>query len=161
MEPLESTSIWMIQSGISRLLANFPDRHFAQVDIDRYNRVLIEETEYIRDFLILHYKATNRDDSPFWDYCRTMSIPPRLQEKMDIFTHNGRTFREADELFNDTSWFAVLVGQLGSPQGYDPVAEMMSVEEIQNRLVQIRETIANSADYMPNHREFILQNCAA
>jgi len=161
MEPLESTSIWMIQSGISRLLANFPDRDFAPVDRDRYNRVLIEETEYIRDFLILHYKATDRNDSPFWDYCRTMSIPPRLQEKMDVFNNNGRTFRESEELFNDTSWFAVLVGQLGQPRGYDPVAEMMSVEEIQNRLTQIRTTISNSADYMPDHREFIMKNCAA
>jgi tryptophan halogenase len=90
-----------------------------------------------------------------------MRIPPRLQEKMDIFMNNGRTFRESDELFNDTSWFAVLIGQLGRPHGYDPVAEMMSVEEIQNRLTQIRETITNSVDYMPKHNQFILENCAA
>jgi len=151
----------MIQSGISRLLATFPDRNFAPVVRDRYNRVLIEETEYIRDFLILHYKATTRDDSPFWDYCRTMDIPPRLQEKMDLFMNNGRTFREADELFNDTSWFAVMIGQLGRPHGYDPVAEMLSEDETVERLRQIRATIANSVDYMPNHREFIQQNCAA
>jgi tryptophan halogenase len=161
MEPLESTSIWMIQSGISRLLANFPDRTFPQVDIDRYNRVLIKETEFIRDFLILHYKATRRDDSPFWDYCRTMSIPDRLQEKMRIYLNNGRTFREEEELFNDTSWFAVLTGQLGKPRTYDPVAEMMSVEETGRRLEQIRGAIATSADYMPTHREFIREHCAA
>jgi len=161
MEPLESTSIWMIQSGVSRLLSNFPDRSFAQVDIDRYNRVLIQETEFIRDFLILHYKATERNDSPFWDYCRTMSIPERLQEKIGVYANTGRTFREGEELFNDTSWFAVLNGQYGKPRTYDPVAEMMSVEEIQERLRQIRTTIRNSVDYMPNHLEFIRQNCAA
>jgi tryptophan halogenase len=161
MEPLESTSIWMIQSGISRLLANFPDRTFAQVDIDRYNRVLIEETEYIRDFLILHYKATERDDSPFWDYCRNMSIPERLAEKIRVYENSGRTFREGEELFNNTSWFAVLTGQCGKPRSYDPVAEMMSLEETKERLDQIRTTIRNSADYMPDHNEFIKKNCAA
>ncbi len=161
MEPLESTSIWMIQSGVSRLLSNFPDRTFAQVDIDRYNKVLIKETEFIRDFLILHYHATERDDTPFWNYCRTMDIPPRLQEKIDIYRNNGRTFRDEDELFNDTSWFAVLTGQCGQPRSYDPVAEMMSEDETLRRLDQIRGAIANSADYMPLHRDFIQQNCAA
>jgi tryptophan halogenase len=161
MEPLESTSIWMIQSGISRLLSNFPDRDFPQVHIDRYNRVLLKETEYIRDFLILHYHATEREDTPFWDYCRTMDIPERLREKMALYRNNGRTFREDEELFNDTSWFAVLTGQCGQPAGYDPVAEMMSVEETERRLAQIRSAISNSADYMPGHREFIEKNCAA
>lgn len=161
MEPLESTSIWMIQSGISRLLANFPDRSFASIDRDRYNRVLIEETEWIRDFLILHYNATDRDDTEFWNYCRTMDIPPRLREKMDVFANSGRTFREGEELFNDTSWFAVLHGQCVKPKRYDPVAEMMSLEETNERLVQIRQTILNSVDYMPGHREFITKNCAA
>jgi len=161
MEPLESTSIWMIQSGIARLLTNFPDRNFAQTDIDRYNRVLVEETEFIRDFLILHYKATDRDDSPFWDYCRNMSIPERLDEKMRVYKTNGRTFREHDELFNDTSWFAVLNGQCGRPGSYDPVANLLSLEETKLRLDQIREATANSADYMTGHNAFIKENCAA
>jgi tryptophan halogenase len=161
MEPLESTSIWMIQTGIARLLSNFPDLSFAQVDIDRYNRVLIEETEYIRDFLVLHYKATERDDTPFWNYCRNMSIPERLSEKMRVYLNNGRTFREHDELFNDTSWFAVLAGQCGKPRSYDPVADLFSIDETRKRLDQIRTAVANSADYMPDHRAFIEQNCAA
>jgi tryptophan halogenase len=160
MEPLESTSIWMIQTGIARLLSNFPDRNFSQVHIDRYNRVLIEETEYIRDFLILHYKASERDDSPFWDYCRNMDIPERLDEKIRLYRDNGRTFRENDELFNDTSWFAVLTGQYGAPRSYDPVADLLSLDETRQRLDQIRQAVANSADYMTDHREFIRQNCA-
>jgi hypothetical protein len=139
----------------------FPDRDFATSDIDRYNRVLIEETEYIRDFLVLHYKATDRDDSPFWDYCRNMPIPERLDEKLRVYKNNGRTFREHDELFNDTSWFAVLTGQCGAPRTYDPVANLLSLDETKTRLNHIREATANSADYMSNHRKFIEENCAA
>lgn len=161
MEPLESTSIWMIQNGISRLLANFPGQEFAQVDMDRYNRILRRESEWIRDFLILHYVATERDDSPFWNYCRNLDIPERLTEKMRIYDNNGRTFREGEELFNDTSWFAVLTGQCRKPHGYDPVAEMLSVEETKRRLDQLRGAIEKSADYMPEHRKFIAENCAA
>ena len=161
MEPLESTSIWMIQSGISRLLANFPGRDFAPVDAERYNRVLIQETEWIRDFLILHYVATERDDTPFWNYCRTMDIPERLVEKMRVYDNSGRCFREGEELFNDTSWFAVLTGQCRMPRSYDPVAEMMNMEETTARLQEIRGVIEKSANYMPDHREFIAEHCAA
>ncbi|MDP8993470.1 MAG: tryptophan 7-halogenase [Pseudomonadota bacterium] len=160
MEPLESTSIWLIQSGIARLMAMFPDRSFAQPDIDRYNRVLLTEYEQIRDFLILHYHVTARDDSPFWDYCRTMAIPEPLQEKMRIFESYGRNFRENEELFNDTSWFAVMFGQGMRPRRYDPVAEVMSLEETRRRLEHIRSAVSNSADYMPRHRDFIAEHCA-
>uniref|UniRef100_UPI0013D835D5 tryptophan 7-halogenase n=7 Tax=Pseudomonadota TaxID=1224 RepID=UPI0013D835D5 len=85
LEPLESTSIWLIQSGLSRFLTMFPDRDFNQADIDRYNRIMTTDYEEIRDFLVLHYHATERTDSPFWDYCRTMEIPGRLAEKMRVF----------------------------------------------------------------------------
>jgi tryptophan halogenase len=161
MEPLESTSIWMIQSGIARLLSNFPDRSFSAVHRDRYNRLLLEETEYIRDFLVLHYHATRRDDSPFWNYCRNIEVPDRLAEKIAIFRSNGRTFRENEELFNDTSWFAVMVGQGLGSAGYDPVADMISLEETRERLSQIRTAVANSAAYMPRHEQYIAENCPA
>lgn len=161
MEPLESTSIWMIQAGIARLLSNFPDKNFAPIDRDRYNRVMTTETEEIRDFLILHYKATERRDSAFWDYCRMMDVPARLQEKIDVFCNSGRTFRENEELFNDTSWFAVMAGQGLVPRTYDPVANLLSLAETQARLEQIKGAIAASADYMPGHRDFISQHCAA
>ena len=161
MEPLESTSIWLIQSGIARLMAMFPDRSFAQTNIDRYNRVLINEFEEIRDFLILHYKATDRDDSPFWDYCRTMPIPDRLTEKIRIFEEYGRNFRDGEELFNDTSWFAVMFGQGLKPRTYDPVAAIFSLDETRRRLTQIRGAVEKSADYMPRHLDFIRENCAA
>ncbi|NJC34145.1 tryptophan halogenase [Sphingomonas jejuensis] len=161
MEPLESTSLWLIQSGISRLLAMFPDRRFDPAEIDRYNRILSTEYAEIRDFLILHYHATERRDSAFWDHCRNMAVPERLAEKMRVFQSHGRTFRENEELFNDTSWFAVMLGQQLAPRAYDPVADMMSWDETERRLAHIRDAINNSADYMPPHREFIRANCAA
>ena len=151
----------MIQSGISRLLANFPDLDFAPVDAARYNRVLKTETEEIRDFLVLHYKATERDDSPFWDYCRNMVVPDRLDEKIRVFENSGRTFRENEELFNDTSWFAVMAGQGLKPRTYDPVANLMSLELTKARLTEIKDAVAASADYMPKHRDYIAENCAA
>ena len=161
MEPLESTSIWMIQSGIARLLSNFPDRSFNPVDIDRYNRVITTETEEIRDFLVLHYKATERDDTPFWDYCRNMEVPDRLAEKIAVFENSGRCFRENEELFNDTSWFAVMTGQLMRPRTFDPVARLLSVAETKSRLDHIQSAVTASAEYMPMHRDFINEHCAA
>jgi tryptophan halogenase len=161
MEPLESTSLWMIQSGLSRLMAMFPDRGFDPATIDRYNRILLTEYEEIRDFLILHYHATERTDSAFWQYCRTMPIPDRLAEKMRVYAAHGRVFRENEELFNDTSWFAVMWGQCLRPHGYDPVADAMSLATTRERLAEIRQVMANSADYMPDHRAYIRQHCAA
>lgn len=161
MEPLESTSIWMIQTGIARLLSNFPDRRFAAADRDRYNRLMIEESEYIRDFLVLHYKLTERDDSAFWRYCRNMPVPERLAEKIRVFENSGRCFREHDELFNDTSWFAVMVGQGLQARRHDPVAEHLSFEATEGRLAHIREAIARSCEHMPHHRDFIAEHCAA
>ena len=161
LEPLESTSIWLIQSGLSRLLTMFPDRNFNQADTDRYNRIMTTDYEEIRDFLVLHYHATERDDSPFWNYCRNMKVPERLAEKMRVFRSHGRCFRENEELFNDTSWFAVMHGQLMKAQSYDPVADVMSLDETRSRLAHIREAVANSADYMPKQRDFIREHCAA
>ncbi|RYE01710.1 MAG: tryptophan 7-halogenase [Sphingomonadales bacterium] len=161
IEPLESTAIWLIQSGLSRFLTMFPDRDFNQADIDRYNRIMTTDYEEIRDFIILHYHATERDDSPFWNYCRTMDIPERLAEKMRVFRSHGRCFRENEELFNDTSWFAVMHGQLMNAQSYDPVADIMSLDETRSRLAHIKEAISASADYMPKQRDFIREHCAA
>jgi tryptophan 7-halogenase len=157
MEPLESTSLWMVQSGLSRLMAMFPDRGFDQATIDRYNRILLNEWAEIRDFLILHYHATERTDTPFWEACRTMAIPDRLAEKMRVFGAHGRVFRENEELFNDTSWFAVMWGQLMRPRTHDPVADVMPLEQTRARLTEIQQVMFNSADYMPRHRDFLRQ----
>jgi len=161
MEPLESQSIHLIQVGIARLLAMFPDRDFRQPDIDRYNRVMAFEYEKIRDFIILHFKATQRNDTPYWDYLREMPIPDYLADKIAMFESYGRIFRENDELFNDTSWFAVMVGQGLLPKGYDPMVDVMSNEELVRRMADIKSVIAKSAEVMPGHFEFIRANCDA
>jgi tryptophan halogenase len=161
MEPLESQSIFLIQTGVARLLTMFPDRAFEQADIDRYNRVMQFEYERIRDFLVLHYHATERNDTPFWDYCRTMSIPDYLDDKIRLFESRGRIFRENEELFNDTSWFAVMVGQGIKARGHDPMADVMPLDELRSRFAHMKSVIAKSVAVMPTHREFIERHCAA
>lgn len=161
IEPLESTSIHLIQSGIAKLLQMFPDRTFPAADIDRFNRMSQREWEQVRDFIILHYNATERDDTPFWNHVRTMDVPDSLKAKYDLYAKSGRIFREDDELFNDTSWFAVMTGQRLKPERYDPVAEVLSLEETDARLTEIRNVMRTCADQMPKHTEFIRQNCAA
>ncbi|WP_332659149.1 tryptophan halogenase family protein [Brevundimonas sp.] len=161
IEPLESTSIHLIQSGIAKLLQMFPDRTFPQADIDRFNRMTKREVEQVRDFIVLHYNATERDDTPFWDQVRTMDVPESLKEKYRLFKTTGRIFREDDELFNDTSWFAVMTGQGLTPERFDPVAEVLSLEETRARLAEIRSVMRTCADQMPGHADFIRNNCAA
>ncbi|MES1195979.1 MAG: tryptophan halogenase family protein, partial [Steroidobacter sp.] len=161
MEPLESTSIHMIQSAIARLMNDFPDKSFADIDRDHYNRIVAYETEQIRDFLIAHYHITSRDDTPFWNYCRNISIPESLQEKIKIFQNTGRTFRENEELFNTTSWFAVLMGQGLKPKRYDPVVDLLNLDETRKRLEEIQQVVISAANYMPTHDDFIKQNCSA
>jgi tryptophan halogenase len=161
LEPLESQSIHLIQVSISNFMTLFPDRHCAQAEIDRYNRIMTFEFEKVRDFIVLHYKATERDDSPFWDYCRTMSVPDYLADKMRLFEEHGRIFRENLELFNDTSWFAVMMGQGLRPRGYDPMVDIMEPDELRRRLANIHSTIERSVDVMPEHWDFIAQNCSS
>ena len=123
LEPLESTSIHLIQSGISKLLELFPREGYDHVLVDRYNARLAFEFDRIRDFIILHYHATERDDTPFWSHCRTMSIPPELQANIDLFRDSGRFFRNADELFADISWIQVMLGQRIEPRAYHPLVD--------------------------------------
>ncbi|MFN3536315.1 MAG: tryptophan halogenase family protein, partial [Brevundimonas sp.] len=161
IEPLESTSIHLIQSGVAKLMQMFPDKRFEPADRERFNRMTQVEMEQVRDFIILHYHLTERDDTPFWDRCRTMDVPDSLKEKYRLFEGYGRIFRENEELFNDTSWMAVMVGQGLKARGYDPVADVLSLDETRARLGEIRRVMRTSADYMPLQKEFIQANCAA
>ncbi len=161
MEPLESTSIHLIQSSIGRLMSFFPNKSFDQEDIDEFNRQADFEFEKIRDFLILHYHATERDDSDFWNYCRTMSIPEALTQKIEQFKKNGRIFRNSNEMFSDLSWLEVMYGQGIRPQGYHPLVDRMPVDEIEKRLESVRRVIEKSVDFMPTHAQFIAENCQA
>ncbi|MES1156769.1 MAG: tryptophan halogenase family protein [Alphaproteobacteria bacterium] len=155
MEPLESQSIHLIQSGVTDFITMFPDRSFNQAEIDRFNRVTQYDWERIRDFLVLHYNQTERDDTPFWDYCRNMEIPDFLAEKIRVFKSHGRIFRENEELFADSSWFAVMIGQGLTPSSYDPLVDVLDESEVRTRVAQIRASIARSVELMPSHREFL------
>ncbi|NCP66510.1 MAG: tryptophan 7-halogenase [Paraglaciecola sp.] len=161
MEPLESTSIHLVQSAISKLFTFFPTLSFDQVDIDEYNRQTVFEWERIRDFLVLHYHATERDDSAFWRHCKSMPIPPELQQKITQFQHNGRVARIDNEMFNDLSWFEVMYGQGIRPKSYHALVDNFAEAELEKRLQGIRKVMVNSVDYMPRHQEFINQHCKA
>jgi len=161
MEPLESQSIFLIQVAIARLLTMFPDRSFEPADIAHFNKAMCFEYERIRDFLVLHYHATERSDTPYWDYCRNMPIPEPLAEKIALFKGYGRIFRDDNELFQDNSWISVFIGQGLRPRGYDPMADVLPVEELRTRAAHIHEVIRKSAESMPDHWDFIAKHCAA
>lgn len=155
MEPLESTSIHLVQSTISRLIAFFPDKDFSQVDIDAFNRECAFETETIRDFLILHYHATSRSDSPFWDYCRTMAPPYSLQDKLDLYRARGRILRQDRELFSEVAWLQVLHGQGIRAAGHHPLADVLGADDIAAYLADVAGVIARCVARMPGHGEFL------
>jgi tryptophan halogenase len=160
MEPLESTSIHLIQSGLSRLLNLFPDRSFAQRDIDEYNRQAGLEFARIRDFLVLHYWANQREE-PFWTACRQQAIPPELARKVALFRTHGRLFREPEDLFLDASWLQVLIGQGIVPEGHHPMTGLIDDDQLQGVLADLRQITADGAAALPAHADFLRQHCAA
>ena len=155
MEPLESTSIHLIQSAIARLTGFFPHRGFDQADIDEFNAHSDFETIKIRDFLILHYHATQRDDSPFWDYCRTMQVPESLTRKMELFRTNGRVFREHTEMFAEVNWILVMLGQGIHPRGYHALVDMLPDEHLTRFLGNVHQVIDRCVTQMPRHDDFL------
>jgi tryptophan 7-halogenase len=159
MEPLESTSIHLVQEGISKLLALFPDRSFAAHERDEYNRLTNIQWENIRDFLILHYKANERTALPFWERCAAMPVPETLQRKLDLFRGTGRLFRYQDELFTDANWTAVLLGQGIIPQKYDPLADALNGQQVAQMLMKMTQLFHQSAGAMPGHAAFIDRHC--
>ena len=159
LEPLESTSIYLIQEGISRLISLFPNAELAEIIRNEYNRHMTLEFEQVRDFIVLHYYATERDDTPFWNYCRTMEIPDTLRYKIALFREAGRIFRYQEELFTTPSWVAVLLNQGIMPKHCDPIVAMLPHDEVRRSLDSIRDGIARAAHSMPSHIEFIQRYC--
>jgi tryptophan 7-halogenase len=155
LEPLESTSIHLIQTGIQRILAMFPSTGFSEVDIAEYNRQAQAEYEDVRDFIIAHYKVTRRSGDPFWDHVRTMEVPDSLAERLELFGSSGRFFKHgAAELFGEDSWVQILIGQ-GLEMRPDPVTQFVPDAEIAAFLADVAEVIEDVAETMPDHGEFV------
>ena len=161
MEPLESTSIHLIQTGIAKLLAFFPTRDFDPLVVDEYNRVAIAEYERIRDFLILHYKLTQRTDAPLWRACAAMPIPDTLQLKIDHFHAAGRVIARDMDLFGAASWVAVHIGQLNWPIALDPLLDVAADPATSRQFVErLADAIARAAATMPDHAGYIAHRIA-
>jgi len=161
LEPLESTSLHLVQSAAIRLVRLFPDGATDQATIDEYNRQSDFEWERIRDFIVLHYWATERDDSEMWRYCRSMELPATLQRKIDLWKSNGRIFREDEELFSEESWIQVFLGQNIVPQSYDPLVGIKSDPQIEQFLGNIASTIDRCVQVMPSHADYVSKYCPA
>ncbi len=160
LEPLESTSIHLIQQSIVRLLRMFPQNGISQSDVDEFNMQTKLDTATTRDFIILHYSVTNRDDSPFWRHCKNMPIPEALAHRLKLFKETGRVFRKNNELFDD-SWMQVMIGQGLTPQSYHPIVDNMSDEELKRFLDHIKSNIDNTVKQLPPHEAFIDRFCKA
>ena len=155
LEPLESTSIHLIQAGVTKLLALFPDRGFDPRDIAEYNRLTDLQIEQVRDFIILHYKANGRVGEPLWDHCRAMAVPESLERRMNLFRHKGRLFRHEDELFAESSWLAVLLGQAVTPEGHDPLADALPLPALDAAAREIGDRVRAAAAAMPPQAEAV------
>jgi tryptophan halogenase len=155
LEPLESTSIYSAQSGITRLLSLFPTPDFDPLLIERYNRESAFEFERIRDFIILHYHATERGDTPFWDHCRSMSVPEPLRETIDLFRSDGRYFRNGEDFFALPSWVQVMLGQRIVPRSYHPIVDEMPEDRLVDHVESVRAMLAHAVAAMPAHQEWI------
>ncbi|HUQ10204.1 MAG TPA: tryptophan halogenase family protein [Steroidobacteraceae bacterium] len=161
LEPLESTSIHLIQTAIARLLFLFPGDNFDQAAIDKYNRMSRLEYEDVRDFLVLHYTAIERDDTPFWRHCRAIRKPDTLEQKWQMYESNGHILTLPGELFQDASWFAVLQGQGVQARAHHPFADIPDDAELDRRFDLIARDIRAIVEKFPTHDEFIRATCAA
>jgi tryptophan halogenase len=166
LEPLESTSIYLIQIAITTLIDYLTDRpaaggKFDERVVDAFNRWIEMEYDRVRDFLILHYHATERDDTPLWNYCRSMSVPDSLIHKMELFRERGHVITYKDGLFLEPSWLAVYFGQRVMPRGHDGRADSLDAAKVAAELERVRVQVMTAAARMPHHQDFIQQYCPA
>jgi len=161
MEPLESTSIHLVQTSLARLFTHFPDKNFYQADIDAFNSRTALEYERVRDFLVLHYTATQRTDTAFWKHCQTIEKPEHLAIKLEQFESSGRIFKAPLDLFSDASWLAVMYGQGVVPRGYNPLTDKVDSNKLGSVMAKIESAILAGVDVMPKHESYIDQNCQA
>ena len=161
LEPIESTSIHLIQRGVVRLMQMFPTNGICQSDIDEYNAQTRAEIEHIRDFIILHYNVTNRRDSPYWKDAAEMALPASLKHRIDLFRETGRVFRMPAELFAENSWVQVMLGQGIMPAQHHQTADLMGDEELAGFLNGIRDAINRTVIQLPSHQMYMEKYCGA
>lgn len=161
MEPLESTSIHLIQRAVLRLIRMLPGGKISPRDVAEFNDQTSTDMEQIRDFLVLHYKVTERRDSPFWRQCAAMAIPDSLEQKIELFRETGRVFRKNEELFAETSWIQVMLGQGIMPVSYHPVADKLRQDELDRFLTTLRDGVSQTVAGLPQQMDYIASYCAA
>ena len=161
MEPLESTAIHLIQRAVLRFIRMLPLAEVSERDVAEFNEQMLTDMVQVRDFLILHYKATERDDSDFWRTCRDMPVPDTLEQKIELFRETGRVFRKNEELFTENSWVQVMLGQGIVPQSYHPIATKLADTELDHFLATIRETVAKGVASLPDHHAYVARYCGA
>ena len=157
LEPLESTSIHLVTSGLYHLLEHFPDRNFDQANIDSCNEELTTEIERIRDFIVLHYCLTQREDTPLWRYCRSMALPDSLRQRIETYRHTGRIRIRPGELFTDLSWFYIFEGLGVQPDAYDPLIDVLSLPQLKEILGSLAAGNAALTRAAPTHDSFFSQ----
>lgn len=159
IEPLESTSIHLIQRSVVRLMQMFPYDGIREPDVTEFNAQMEFEILNIRDFIVLHYHVTHRTDTPFWRFCRSMNVPDSLKHRIELFKQTGRVFQVPTELFAENSWTQVMLGQGLMPEQYHPIVNMMSDDELKQFLRGIDQTVTNLVGQLPSHRDFINHYC--
>lgn len=160
LEPLESTSIYLIQQAITALIDNFPADGIDPVDVDEVNRTIDLEFERVRDFLILHYHATERDDSELWRHVRTMAVPDSLAHKMALYIERGAVVAYKDGMFLEPSWHAVYLGQRVTPRAHDPLIDRLDIGQMVSFAESLCRTVDRAANAMPQHEAFLRAHCA-
>lgn len=159
VEPLESTAIHMVITAVTRLMQLFPFDGVHPRFVDQFNRESQVEFEKIRDFIILHYHTTDRDDAPFWRYCRNMDIPESLAERIELFKEGGHAYQAEGELFRVDSWVQVLLGQGVVPRHYHPLPRAMQDQELARVLHSMKAHVAQTVAKLPRHLDFINSYC--
>lgn len=161
MEPLESTSIHLIQRAVLRLIRMLPLSTVSERDIAEFNEQQFADMAQIRDFLILHYKATERRDSAFWRHCAAMEVPDTLAQRIELFRETGRVFRKNEELFAENSWVQVMMGQGIMPRAHHPIAEKLKDEELGQLLETLRGSVSKTVAGLPAHDAYVARYCGA
>ncbi|WP_299946235.1 tryptophan halogenase family protein [uncultured Microbulbifer sp.] len=155
LEPLESTSIHLIQSAATRLIKTFPHRGIRPCEVAEFNRQSQVEIERIRDFIILHYKANQRRDSPFWQACESMQIPSGLSDKIALFRTTGKLFRDTNDLFAEEAWQQVMIGQGLLPGDHHIIASALSQPQLQDLMANLKTLINGTVNRLPSHEQFL------